>query len=137
MRTDNQARRNNLETKLSNFLDSAIKNGTIEVINGQIHRAWVTKNIGCGQNWINQNETAKKTIQDIETKLREKGKLNLPNVTPGGNDKDYKLMQARISRLEQRNAQLNEENNLYRNKLYEYGWMDSDDDESQQGRLPW
>ena len=52
-------------------------------------------------------------------------------------DKEVKLIMARVDRLEQKNAQLIEENNKYKKVLFENSWLDSDEPESQQGKLPW
>ena len=57
--------------------------------------------------------------------------------THGVKSKDLKLLMQRVSKLEQRNAQLLEENSQYRNKLLELGWLESDDEQAVQGRLPW
>tara|TARA_Y100001936_G_C16072853_1_gene671938 strand:- start:52 stop:465 length:414 start_codon:yes stop_codon:yes gene_type:complete len=137
MRTDNQAKRGCYETGLDKLLESAFQNDTVELMNGRISREWIRKQIGCSQNWPNQNKHAKTVIAEYEKKLREKGIEIHRQPTGGVKSKDVKLLMQRVSRLEQRNAQLLEENSQYRYKLLELGWLESDDEQAAQGRLPW
>ncbi|MET0014355.1 MAG: hypothetical protein ABW088_11935 [Sedimenticola sp.] len=137
MRNDNQHKRERLESSLEALLIKSFEEGSIEVANGRIHREWIRDSIGCGQNWPSQNEKAKELIKEYEGKLREQGLAISSRHSPGIKDKDVMLLMARLDRLEQRNVQLLEMNNHYKAKLYELGWLDSDDEESAQGRLPW
>lgn len=137
MRDDNQYKKQGYESKLGALLDRALDEGTVEVVNGEISRSWLRESIGCGVNWLNQNEYAKAKVKDVEGKLREQGIRITPKASPGVKSKEVRLMMARLERLEQRNAQLLEENNRFKNKLYDFGWIESDEEESAQGRLPW
>ena len=69
MRTDNQAKKKGLESKLDLFLDRSLNEGSVIVANGRIQRSWIIENIGCGQNWLSQNEYAKNKIAKAEKKL--------------------------------------------------------------------
>lgn len=137
MRTDNQSKRINLESSLDELLNSSYENGNIEVVNGRINRTWIRESLGCGANWVSQNEHAIKVIAEYEKKLRANGlKINV-KPSPGVKNHETKQLLQRVSKLEQRNAQLLEDNGRFKAKLYEYGWVDSDDELAAQGRLPW
>lgn len=137
MRTDNQSKRDKLESNLDELLKSSFDNDHIEVINGRINRTWIRDNLGCGANWVSQNDHATTVIAKYEKKLRTKGIKTHVKPSPGIKGKDTKLLIQRVSKLEQRNSQLLEENGRYKAKLHEYGWIDSDDELATQGRLPW
>ena len=137
MRTDNQVKRGSYEASLDKLLREAFNNDTVELMNGRISREWILEQIGCSQNWPNQNKHAKTVIAEYEKVLRDKGIKPRRQPTHGVKSKDLKLLMQRVSKLEQRNAQLLEENSQYRNKLLELGWLESDDEQAVQGRLPW
>ena len=137
MRDDNQYKKQGYESKLDVLLDRALEEGTVEIVNGEISKTWLREQIGCGVNWLNQNKFAKDKVKDAEGKLREQGIRITPKAAPGVKSKEVRLMMARLERLEQRNAQLLEENNRFKSKLYDFGWIESDEEESAQGRLPW
>lgn len=137
MRTDNQSKRKNLESCLDELLKSSFESSSIEVVNGRISRTWLRESLGCGANWVSQNDHATEVIAEYEKKLRTNGtKINV-KASPGVKDKETKQLMQRLSKLEQRNAQLLEDNSRFKAKLYEYGWLDSDDELAAQGRLPW
>ena len=137
MRTDNQSKRKNLESSLDYLLKSSFDNDCIEVANGRINRRWIRESLGCGANWVSQNDYATKTIAEYEKKLRANGlKINV-KPSPGVKSQETKQLMQRVSKLEQRNEQLLEDNSRFKAKLYEYGWVDSDDELAAQGRLPW
>jgi len=137
MRDDNQSKKMDYEVQLDAFLCHALEENIVEVVNGRVSRSWLRNNINCGANWLNQNPFAKKKIMEVESKLRESGIRITPKASPGIKDKEVRLMMARVERLEQRNAHLLEENSRYKTRLYEFGWIESDEEESVQGRLPW
>jgi len=137
MRSDNQTKRKKLESRLDELLKHAFENDSIEFVNGKISRAWVRERLGCGANWVSQNGHAIAVISEYEKKLRANGIKVLSKSSPGIKGKEFQQLMLRVSRLEQRNAQLLEENSRYKAKLYEYDWISSDDELAAQGRLPW
>ncbi|MBL7003012.1 MAG: hypothetical protein ISR69_03160 [Gammaproteobacteria bacterium] len=137
MRSDNQSRAKGLVNDLQNLLAKSYVIGSIELENGSISRTWIRKEIGCGQNWPNQNAQAKKIIKDFESKLHLEVKKSPRKSSPGVKDEEMKLIMARVDRLEQKNAQLLDDNFKYKKALNEYVWIDSDEEESQQAKLPW
>jgi hypothetical protein len=137
MRTDNQSKRKSLESNLDELLKSSFESDSIEVVNGRINRTWLREALGCGANWVSQNDHATDVIAGYEKKLRANGFQINAKASPGVKDNEAKQLMQRVSKLEQRNAQLLEDNSRFKAKLYEYGWLDSDDELATQGRLPW
>lgn len=137
MRTDNQAKGKDYVKDLQKLLSEAYTRGSIELENGSISRKWIREKINCGQNWPNQNNKAKKIVKEFEEKLHLDVKKSPRKNSPGVKDKDMRLIMARVGRLEQKNAQLLEENIKYKKAMYENGWLDSDEVESQQAKMPW
>jgi hypothetical protein len=137
MRTDNQSKRRNLETQLDKLLLDSYERCCIKMSNGRIDRAWVRKSLCCGANWVSQNTHASKVLAEYEKELRVEGGKILAKTSPGFEGKESKRSMMQISMLEQRNAQLLEENAYFKARLYEYGWLSSEDERAAQGRLPW
>jgi thiamine kinase-like enzyme len=137
METNNQSKREKLESNLDELLKSSFDIDSIEVVNGRINRTWIRDNLGCGANWVSQNDHATTAIAEYEKKLRAKGIKVHTKPSPGVQGKNTKQLMQRVSKLEQQNAQLLEQKSRYKAKLYEYGWIDSDDEFAAQGRLPW
>jgi len=137
MKTDNQSKGKDYFKELQKLLGKYYAEGSIELENGNISRTWIRNEIGCGQNWPNQNKQASKLIREFEKKLHLEVKQAPRKSSIGFKDKEVRLSMIRVDRLEQKNAQLIDENNKYKKVLYENGWLDSDEVESQQGKLPW
>lgn len=138
MLNDNQSKRKNLESSLDELLKSSFENDSIELINGRINRTWIRKSIGCGSNWVSQNDHAISSIAEYEKKVRANDGIHLSiKPSPGVKNHETKQLMQRLSKLEQRNAQLIDDNNRIKAKLYEYGWLESDTEYAEQGRLPW
>lgn len=137
MRADNQSKRKDLESNLDRLLKSSFDNDDLKLVNGRISRTWVREILGCGANWVSQNHHATTVIVEYERKLRPKGIKVNSKPSPGIKCKENRYLIERISKLEQQNLQLLEENNHYKAKLYECDWIEFDEDIAVQGRLPW
>jgi len=137
MKIDNQSKGKDYYKEIQKLLSSSIEDGSIELENGQISRTWIRSKIGCGQNWPNQNVLAVKLIKSYEDQFNLEIKQSQKKSPPRVNDKDMRLIMARADRLEQKNAYLVYENIKFKEKLNELGWLDCDEEEAQQGKLPW
>lgn len=133
----NNAKAATMVSRLKDYLDSAYKNNALPIgEDSRLSRTSIRKAIQCGQNWLNQNDSAKKLISEWDKKLHKEGVAKLPRTTPGARDPKAELLQAKVQRLERDNFELQAAKSEYERILVENGWLE-DEQSSEQGRLPW
>lgn len=136
-RTDNQYRRSGLEAALDEFLTKGSTSGELPIVNGRLSRADIRTAIGCGDNWLSQNEYARTVLKAWDDRLHKEGLACEPRSTPGLRNASIDNLKNQVERLQRRNAQLMAELSDMKQRLSEYEWLGCDPSDERVGRLPW